>query len=194
MYLIQHFILHTSSQAFSSTSGITLGPFICTLSSGNFIPLASDPVRFDNAPFNCRCLSAMILLKLDLNFKPPAEKVFKQVGSVVCRPRVLAFLLAFMCAGVLWGCMETFLFWHLEDLGATKLLMGLSLAVGTVAGVPLTIFSSQILGLFGHEMVAFVSLALYSVRMLGYSLIRHAGKDVQAMQTYNAEKKSLQNS
>ena len=136
----------------------------------------------------CRCLSAMILLKLDLNFKPPAKKVFKQVGRVVCRPRVLAFLLAFACAGVLWGCMETFLFWHLEDLGASKLLMGLSLAVGTVAGVPLTIFSSQILGLFGHEMVAFVSLALYSVRMLGYSLIRHAGKDIEANQTYNAKK------
>ena len=126
----------------------------------------------------------MILLKLDLNFKPPAKKVFKQVGRVVCRPRVLSFLLAFACAGVLWGCMETFLFWHLEDLGASKLLMGLSLAVGTVAGVPLTIFSSQILGLFGHEMVAFVSLALYSVRMLGYSLIQHAGKAIEAEQTY----------
>ena len=54
--------------------------------------------------------------------------------------------------------------------------MGMSLAVGTVAGVPLTIFSSRILGLFGHEMVAFVALALYSVRMLGYSTIRTAGE------------------
>ena len=124
---------------------------------------------------NSRCLSAILLLKLDLNFKPPAKKVFEQVGRVICRPRVLAFLSAFMSAGVFWGCMETFLFWHLEDLGATKFLMGISLALGTVAGVPLTILSSRILGIFGHEMVAFVALALYSVRMLGYSMIRNAG-------------------
>ena len=126
----------------------------------------------------------MILLKLDLNFKPPAKKVFKQVKSVVCRPRVLSFLLAFTCAGVLFGCMENFLFWHLEDLGATKLLMGLSLSVSMVAGIPLTILSSQILRLFGQEMVAFVSLALYSARMLGYSLIRHAGKAIEAKETH----------
>ena len=61
-----------------------------------------------------RFLSAVLLLKIDLDFKPPAKKVFKQVGRVVCRPRVLAFLFAFMSAGVFWGCMETFLFWHLE--------------------------------------------------------------------------------
>ena len=54
--------------------------------------------------------------------------------------------------------------------------MGMSLALGTVAGVPLTILSSRILGIFGHEMVAFVALALYSVRMLGYSMIRIAGE------------------
>ena len=137
------------------------------------IEVSTDSDLDDN-PYS-RCLSAILLLKLDLNFKPPAKKVFKQVGRVICRPRVLAFLSAFMSAGVFWGCMETFLFWHLEDLGATKFLMGISLALGTVAGVPLTILSSRILGIFGHEMVAFVALALYSVRMLGYSMIRNAG-------------------
>ena len=30
---------------------------------------------------------------------------------------------------------------YLEDLGASKLLMGASLAVGTAAGVPVTLFS-----------------------------------------------------
>ena len=36
-YLLQHYIFHPSAQAFSLMYGITLGPFICTLSSGNFI-------------------------------------------------------------------------------------------------------------------------------------------------------------
>ena len=67
--------------------------------------------------------------------------MFKDLGKVFKRPQVLAYLGAFSAAGLLWGFLETFLFWLLEDLGASKLLMGWSLAVGTVAGVPISIFS-----------------------------------------------------
>ena len=48
--------------------------------------------------------------------------MLKEVGRVLCRPRVLAFLFAFMSAGVFWGCVETFLFWHLEDLGGNSIV------------------------------------------------------------------------
>ncbi len=37
--------------------------------------------------------------------------------------------------------LSSFCFRYLEDLGASKLLMGASLAVGTAAGVPVTLFS-----------------------------------------------------
>jgi hypothetical protein len=55
----------------------------------------------------------------------------------------LAFLVAFLISGILWGFLENFLFWLLEDLGSTKFLMGMSLAVGTLAGLPLTVFSGD---------------------------------------------------
>ena len=64
-----------------------------------------------------------------------------EIGKVLRQARVLAYLAAFLLAGLLWGFLETFLFWHLEDLGASKFLMGISLAVGTLAGLPLTVFS-----------------------------------------------------
>ena len=67
--------------------------------------------------------------------------MFKDFGKVLRQARVLAYLAAFLLAGLLWGFLETFLFWHLEDLGASKFLMGVSLAVGTLAGLPLTVFS-----------------------------------------------------
>jgi len=59
------------------------------------------------------------------------------------KTEVLAFLAAFLVSGILWGFLENFLFWLLEDLGSTKFLMGMSLAVGTLAGLPLTIFSGK---------------------------------------------------
>ncbi len=38
----------------------------------------------------------------------------------------------------------------MEDLGSTKFLMGMSLSVGTIAGIPITLFSGKHLGLLVH--------------------------------------------
>ncbi len=56
--------------------------------------------------------------------------MFTQALCVLRRYEVWTFLLAFGSCGLMWGFLETYLFWYLEDLGATKLLMGVSLAVG----------------------------------------------------------------
>jgi len=49
--------------------------------------------------------------------------------------------------------------------------MGLSLMVGTLAGVPLTLFSRLIIARLGHHSVVVAALALYAFRLLGYSFI-----------------------
>ena len=87
----------------------------------------------------------------------------------MCKTEVLAFLFAFLMAGIMWGYLENFLFWHLEDLGATKFLMGISLAVGTIAGVPLTMFSTLIIQGLGHRKIVVLAIVLYAIRMFGYS-------------------------
>jgi hypothetical protein len=93
--------------------------------------------------FALRTVTAVCLLKVSLGFKPPAKKVVKNVWQVMRNTEVLAFLVAFLISGILWGFLENFLFWLLEDLGSTKFLMGMSLAVGTLAGLPLTVFSGD---------------------------------------------------
>ncbi|TRY69336.1 hypothetical protein TCAL_04104 [Tigriopus californicus] len=122
--------------------------------------------------FIIRAITSLLILKLSLGFKPPAKKVFKNLTKVLCKPNVLAYLVSFLTAGLLWGFLETFLFWFMEDLGATKFLMGLSLAVGTLAGVPVTIFSRVIISKLGHHFVILTTLVIYSCRMLGYSFIQ----------------------
>ena len=63
--------------------------------------------------------------------------------KVMCTVEVLSFLFAFFVAGFLWGFLDNFIFWLMEDLGSTKFLMGMALSVGTLAGVPLTICSGN---------------------------------------------------
>lgn len=87
----------------------------------------------------------------------------------MCKVEVLLFLFAFLMCGVLWGYLENFLFWHLEDLGATKFLMGISLAIGTLAGVPLTLFSKLLIKTLGHRKIVLLALILYAIRLFGYA-------------------------
>jgi hypothetical protein len=61
---------------------------------------------------------------------------------------VSSFLFAFFVAGFLWGFLDNFFFWLMEDLGSTKFLMGMSLSVGTIAGIPIALFSGKHLGLY----------------------------------------------
>ncbi len=68
--------------------------------------------RFQRSPFFLvRTLCSLAILRLSLDFKPPAKRVLGQAFSMLARPRVAAFLAAFASAGVLWGFVETFLFW-----------------------------------------------------------------------------------
>ena len=65
-----------------------------------------------------------ISIRCSFSFQPKGKKVLRNLSYVLCQVEVLAFLFAFLMAGILWGYLENFLFWHLEDLGATKFLMG----------------------------------------------------------------------
>jgi hypothetical protein len=68
------------------------------------------------------------------------ERILSNVGEVAKNAEVVAFLGMMMFAGMFWGFIETFLFWHLDDLGAPRFLMGWTVAVGMVTSLPFLIF------------------------------------------------------
>jgi len=124
--------------------------------------------------FVLRTLTAICVLKLNLGFKPRGAKVLANLSHAMCKIEILAFLAAFLVAGILWGYLENFLFWHLEDLGATKFLMGMSLAVGTLAGLPMTMFSKLLIQTLGHRKIVTIALLLYAMRMFGFAELTRA--------------------
>lgn len=100
--------------------------------------------------FLLRLVASLCMLRLNLGFKPPAKKIFKNLQKVLCKVDVISYLVVFLVAGVVWGFLESFLFWYMEDIGASKLLLGVSLGIGTLTGVPLTIFSHLLLKNIGN--------------------------------------------
>ena len=70
-------------------------------------------------------------------------------------------------SGVFWGYIESYLFWFLEDMGGTKSLMGLTLTLSAVSGVPVLIMSDKIFRTIGHPNVQIIGFLFYLIRLIG---------------------------
>nr|CAD7201163.1 unnamed protein product [Timema douglasi] len=68
--------------------------------------------------------------------------------------------------GTAWGYIESFLFWLLQDLGASGSLMGITITVAGIAGIPLLVLSGPIIDRIGHANVLFIGFIFYAIRLL----------------------------
>ncbi|XP_045495016.1 major facilitator superfamily domain-containing protein 6-A-like [Colias croceus] len=118
-----------------------------------------------------KVLCGALMLSLDLEFKKPAKTLVKDVITVFKSFEILALLIACVVMGTAWGYLESFLFWFLQDLGASQSLMGITITVGGVAGLPLLVLSGPIISKIGHSNVLFIGFVFYAIRLFGYSLI-----------------------
>lgn len=69
--------------------------------------------------------------------------------------------------GTAWGYIESFLFWLIQDLGGSRSLMGITITVGGIAGIPLLALSGPIISRLGHANVIFIGFVFYAIRLLG---------------------------
>ncbi|PZC75174.1 hypothetical protein B5X24_HaOG206589 [Helicoverpa armigera] len=115
--------------------------------------------------------SGALMLSIDLEFKQPAQNLLEDVISVFRNVEIVALFIACFIMGTAWGYIESFLFWLLQDLGASRSLMGITITVGGIAGLPLLVLSGPIIRRLGHANVLFIGFIFYAIRLLGYSLI-----------------------
>ncbi|KOB73564.1 putative transporter [Operophtera brumata] len=115
--------------------------------------------------------SGVLMLSIDLEFKQPAQNLLEDVIHVFKNIEIVALFLACFVMGTAWGYIESFLFWLLQDLGASRSLMGITITVGGVAGLPLLVLSGPIIRRLGHANVIFIGFVFYAIRLMGYSLI-----------------------
>ncbi|XP_013194166.2 uncharacterized protein LOC106137802 [Amyelois transitella] len=115
--------------------------------------------------------SGFLMLSIDLQFKQPAQNLLGDVISVFKNIEMVALLIACFVMGTAWGFIESWLFWLLQDMGASRWLMGITITVGGIAGLPLLVLSGPIIRRLGHANVLFIGFVFYAIRLLGYSLI-----------------------
>ncbi|XP_045778089.1 uncharacterized protein LOC123875991 [Maniola jurtina] len=118
-----------------------------------------------------KVLSGVLMLSIDLEFKQPAQNLLDDFISVFRNVELVALFIACFLMGTAWGYIESFLFWLLQDLGASRSLMGITITVAGIAGLPLLVLSGPIIKKLGHANVLFIGFLFYAIRLLGYSLI-----------------------
>ncbi|XP_014276523.1 uncharacterized protein [Halyomorpha halys] len=155
----------------------TIGGMMSSPLSGWLIDYASQNKQYtDFRPAfylyaGLKILSAMLMLTINLEFKAPATNVFADVLTVLRKIEIIALFITCFILGTAWGYIESFLFWLLQDLGASRSLMGITITVGGIAGLPLLVMSGPIIARIGHANVLFIGFVFYAIRLLGYSLI-----------------------
>lgn len=119
-----------------------------------------------------KVLCAFLLMKVDLRFKVPSRSICKDIGSLFRNLEVIMLLGVVFISGMCYGFIENFLPWHLRDLGATNWFIGLLTTIASIAALPFLACSGAICKKFGNFQAIAFGLVCYSIRCIGYSLIK----------------------
>jgi len=101
-----------------------------------------------------------------------ATKFWNGLRLLLANTQWLLFLLVVLIQGMSLSIFLNFLFLHLEDMGASRTLMGLSLTVATVSELPFWFYSKQLLEKWGPRRMLLFSLIMYLIRAFAYALMR----------------------
>ncbi|XP_045105276.1 major facilitator superfamily domain-containing protein 6-A-like isoform X2 [Portunus trituberculatus] len=118
-----------------------------------------------------KLVCGVIILFLDMEFRKPSERVTRDFKTLLRNPEVVTFLLIMFVSGLIMSVVETFIFWLLEDIGASSFLMSITVAVGSLAGIPVLIASNFFFTRLGYVNTIVLGFAFFVVRLVGYSFI-----------------------
>lgn len=83
----------------------------------------------------------------------------------------LVFLITLFINGLASGVLNNFLFLYLDQLGASRSLMGISLLVATLSEVPIFFFGERLLQRLGARGLILLSLSATVLRMVAYAVM-----------------------
>jgi PPP family 3-phenylpropionic acid transporter len=103
------------------------------------------------------------------------SKFWLGLRSLLLNWQWIIFLLLVFIGGTILSIISSFLFLYLNDLNASKTLMGLSLTIATISELPVLFFSEHLLKLSGARGLLIFALLISVTRSLAYSFINTSG-------------------
>ena len=107
----------------------------------------------------------------DISTQVQAKQVLSNLKVLLGKIEVVAiFVVVFVC-GMLVGMRETFLFWHLQTLGASHLLLGLVMLFNCIPEIPMFFLAGKVITKLGMANCINLVCILHAVRCIGYSVL-----------------------
>lgn len=95
--------------------------------------------------------------------------VAARLAAAALKPTGLAFFAVVLACGVATGCIETFLFVHVEALGGSKTLMGAGRAITCLSELPFFFHARPLIRRLGTFGVLHFAMTCYVLRLLVYA-------------------------
>ena len=106
--------------------------------------------------------------RLPIQQTSPKSNFWQGLRHLLTNPRWVLFLTVALVEGMSLGIFLNYLFLHLESMGASRVVMGLSLTVATLSEIPIFLNSRRLLR-GGAPFLLAVSLAIMVVRAFAYA-------------------------
>ena len=115
----------------------------------------------------------LVAWKLTVSQAGIGTKFWVGLRTLLSNPSWSLFLFTVFVFGIGSSVIHNFLFLYMNDLEASKTLMGLSLMFATISELPILYFSDRLLNRFGATGIVLFSMSLLVMRLLAYSFIRN---------------------
>lgn len=102
------------------------------------------------------------------------QNIFQGLGTVLCNCEYLYFILTILFCGFAAGIIQTFLFWHLQDIGGTQFLFSCIAVLQCASDIIMYFCSGTLITYLGHQRVLYAGLVCYTIRFLGYTFITNS--------------------
>lgn len=122
-------------------------------------------------------LTAIAVWYLDFEMEDAPKsylETFKNFWLLVRNPTIFFLLLIIFWLGTVWGFMESFLFWFLLELNSPTYLLGLTVTIGSIVGLPFLHYARIIISKVGHANVLAIAVLMYMIRCVGASFLHDA--------------------
>lgn len=144
--------------------------------SKNRDPSGAIIYNYDPAFYFFNSLTAITLFKatkIEVEVAALPKNVWSDVRKLLKSANVWIFLFSVFIMGSCWGFLESFLFIHLEKLSAPTFLLGLTVTVGSLIGLPFLYGSEWFMKKVGATRLLLLALVVYFIRLIGYSLLEN---------------------
>ncbi|XP_006824404.1 major facilitator superfamily domain-containing protein 6-like [Saccoglossus kowalevskii] len=119
-------------------------------------------------------MSSIITTCLNMPSLVSSQSLLVNTSLLLRQADIVAFLIIVVVFGMCFGTIMTYLFWFLQELGASQTLMGITLLITCISEAPFLFYSGNMIKYLGHKGVFYIVLLSYIVRFVGYSFITSA--------------------